>query len=356
MSIPTVLLFDDDERHAPSLVAALESSLTGEATVARWQKPPEHDQHGTYEEIIAASLGVLEGRVGLLVVDRDLSLQLPGLSERTVAEAADPLGLPTARYARQAPPSDSDRLLRLFTPRTWREIEIDFNQPLEEFAGEVRSLLRGFERLLDQMRAAESSWQQGPAVLLSSALNAPEVEPHLTLYASADMTALAFARPETSHQLMARHLATFLGYWLHNVILRFPGPILNQAATASYLDIAPSDLARRDVQAPLLRAAYDGPFSGTTAFWWRHRLDAFVAESGYSSGLEALSNMGIQNLSPCPCGVNHCRNRTGYYCLVTSGPVCAEHSIGNLAWIPGGADLARIRVDKYETYAPWLGL
>ena len=48
--------------------------------------------------------------------------------------------------------------------------------------------------------------------------------------------------------------------------------------------------------------------------------------------------------------------RAGYYCMVTREPVSEKNSRGGISWFPSGADLARIRKDKFDELAPWVGL
>lgn len=352
-----ILLYEDGADLAKELLAVMQAHAGNAFDVQQCEEPNQKQTIDVpYEDFIADKvLGPVAARVALVVVDRDLHKQANGLSERTVSEAASRLGIPMARYARIKRKGTEEKLNRLGAPSAWTEIELDFDRSPEEFGRDVIGVANGviaIARALDAL--PEEKLKSGPASLLAQLLGAPEIESRLVLYATSDMSALERVGQQMDPKDQRRYLATFLSYWLRNVILRFPGALVSEVAAGSYLNIDPAGLLEQDVLALFQAARYEGPFSETRPFWWRHRLDQLLEDEGVTSGLELVERRGI-TAKPALCAETQTPSPR-YTCVVTDEPISAEASIGNLRWLPRGADLSRVRQSVYEMYAPWLNL
>jgi len=153
-----------------------------------------------------------------------------------------------------------------------------------------------------------------------------------------------------------RRFVIALGVWIVDVVLRYPGVLLDEVAAASYLDIHPNDFGLPSVRT-LFRSAIwrNAPFvDADKPRWWRLRLDDLLARNGVQLGLDLAKKKIKPGLRYCPCHVDASLH-AGYYCMVTQKPVSQEHSVGPISWFPPGAELARITRDIFDQVGPWLG-
>jgi hypothetical protein len=129
--------------------------------------------------------------------------------------------------------------------------------------------------------------------------------------------------------------------------------LVGEVPAASYLNIDPKDFVKGNVQKLFQKAKYRGPFSDLHNWWWRHQLEDMLTQNKCDDGF-ALAKKN--RLSVHQCKDSQTGDRAGYYCMVTGEPVSADNSKSEISWFPSGADLARIRLDKYKELAPWVGL
>ncbi|MCX2865375.1 hypothetical protein OOZ63_26470 [Paucibacter sp. PLA-PC-4] len=374
----TIVLFEDHQERIDELQVAIKPML---GTKYRLEVFPLHvapkTMTGPYEDRLAEDLKAPQfGNIVLVVTDRDLSTQeWGGLSEAAVSRAAEKLGLPVACY-RQKKPNVEDRLTR--KPGNG-QLELPFL--VDERAHRVITLCNGFvemEKLLAPARApvtkkstaktpikaklAPKADAGTPGTLLAGILQQPYVATHFDLFACGDQRAISeimSVSQDNKTQLkpeQERRLVIALGVWLADLVMEFPGLLLNRTAAASYLDIAPDDFAKAKVQTVFESAKYVNlPFADEhNPLWWRHLLDDLVTDGEVVSGRALCESKGIKKLSYCPCSVKP-ELHAGYYCMATERPISEEQSSGRVSWFPVGADLARITARTHRVLAPWIG-
>lgn len=373
----TIVLFEDHKERIDELKAAITPMLgTYRLEVFPLHEAPKTSK-GPYEDRLADALKDSRyGNIGLVVTDRDLSTQQwGGLSEAAVSRAAEKLGLPVACY-RQKRPNVEDRLTR--KPGNG-QLELPFL--VDERAHRIITLCNGFvemEKLLKPARApavkktaaktpskAKPTSQADagtPGTLLAGILKQPHVATHFDLFACGDQRAISeiiSVSQGNKTQLtpeQERRLVIALGVWLADLVMEFPGLLLNGIAAASYLDIAPDHFLKPKVQAVFESAKYVHlPFADErNPLWWRHLLDDLVTDGEAVSGLALCQSKGIKKLSYCPCSVKP-ELHAGYYCMATEKPLSEEQSSGRVSWFPVGADLARLTARTHRVLAPWIG-
>jgi hypothetical protein len=208
----------------------------------------------------------------------------------------------------------------------------------------------------------ESAEPGTPGTLLAGILGQPETASHFDSYACGDQGAVAEileTSRDTSKNLnheSERRLIVALGVWLADLVMQYPGVLVNEVAAASYLDIHTSDFAKPSVRKVFESAEYrDLPFADPDRpMWWRHLLDDLVNEAGAPSGRDMCADLGIKRLRFCPCSVDP-KLRAGYFCMATGEPLSDENSSGRVSWFPAGADLARLTKAMHRKLAPWIG-
>lgn len=373
-----IVLFEDHQERIDELHAAIKPLL---GTKYRLEVFPLHvapsTTKGPYEDRLAQALKDSRfGNIVLVVTDRDLSTQeWGGLSEAAVSRAAEKLGLPVAGY-RQKKPNVEDRLTR--KPGNG-QLELPFRA--DERADRIITLCNGFvemEKLLPaagalaaKKTAAKTSAKANPApmadagtpgTLLAGILKQPHVATHFDLFACGDQRVISeIMRVSQDNKAeltpeQKRRLVIALGVWLADLVMEFPGLLLNRTAAASYLDIAPDDFLKGKVQTVFESAKYVNlPFADErNPLWWRHLLDDLVTDGEAVSGRALCESKGIKKLSYCPCSVKP-ELHAGYYCMATEKPLSDEQSSGRVSWFPVGADLARLTARTHRVLAPWIG-
>ncbi|MCK4153489.1 hypothetical protein [Ralstonia pseudosolanacearum] len=379
-STPIVLLFEDDPSIVKDFVKRVKPKL-GKACqleVFPLDESPENSR-APYEDRVEAWIrksGFYE-RLVLLVTDRDLSANSKdwsGLSQTAVSGAAKVLGLPVAGY-RRAKPNPVDEFKRIPGDGL-----IDLSPDIVVRAAQVASLAKGFIDLQKRIkewhdgsddagktapkkrRPAGAAAVTSPGALLAGVLHQPVAAAHFDTFACGDQVAIGeiLKFSQDSNARMSAHvqrgLVAALGVWLTDLVMKYPGVLVNEIAAASYLDIHPEDFARVDVQKLFKGALYTKlPFEDSDArLWWRHLLDEILAAAECTSGLELCEKRGLSKVRYCPCSVDP-KLHAGYYCMATNQPISAEKSSGRVRWFPPGADLARLQASTYRKLAPWIG-
>ncbi|WP_334009218.1 hypothetical protein [Burkholderia cepacia] len=380
-STPVVLLFEDDPMIVKDFVKRVKPKL-GKACqleVFPLDQAPENSR-APYEDRVEAWIRAsgFYDRLVLLVTDRDLSANSKdwnGLSQTAVSGAAKVLGLPVAGY-RRAKPNPVDEFKRIPGDGL-----IDLSPDITVRAAQVASLAKGFVDLQARIqkwhdgpdeatqgkgakkrRPAGAATATSPGALLAGVLQQPAAAGHFDTFACGDQVAigeiLKFSQDSKARMSVHVHrrLVAALGVWLTDLVMKYPGVLVNTVAAASYLDIHPDDFVRVDVQKLFKAALYTNlPFEDRDApLWWRHLLDEILAEAQCSSGVEFCEKRGLKKVRYCPCSVDS-KLHAGYYCMATHQPISAEKSSGRVRWFPPGADLARLQASTYRKLAPWIG-
>ena len=126
--------------------------------------------------------------------------------------------------------------------------------------------------------------------------------------------------------------------------------ILNRTAAASFLNINADEFLTPTISGYFNDAKYNGPFGDINNYWWRSNLELIVEE--HDDINDYLKSQGYkESVEPCMCSENP-KIYAGYYDFLSKKPVSLEESVGNLSWIPKGADLTRLNKIRYEELAP----
>jgi hypothetical protein len=356
-----VLVFDDNDDERKEVVEGLQKELGDTAEVVPFIPGLSLPDDTSFDRYITSWLSnELRGKdIGLVVCDKELGRydHMKGLSATPVAAVALQEGLPFCQYSRQAKEGsrEFERFQRL---RQWSAAEITLEgiEPIE-WVRQAASLLHGFE-LVRSEYVRLGSRPGTPASALAAVLGKPETESRIALYGSGEQGFLkeilaAYDPEHPNMEAMLKRMPRILGNWLFLSILRFPGILLNSIATASYLNIDPTTFQRENIRQEFAHALYTGPFHELGPWWWRAAIDAHLGDAGFGDGREFLDKAGV-SVAPCVDPQSH--ELAGYYCMLTRSPVSANNSCGGITWFPAGADLARIRKDKFEQITALVGM
>lgn len=356
----TVLVVDDRSEEREEIVTQLAAILGNEATVTPFTGEDNLEPGQSYEHHIASWIeDHLElHEANLIACDKELGLfeNLRGLSATPVSSVAADLGIPFCLYSRQADDAAKDfsKYQRL---RRWSSEEITLEgTALDKWVLQIASLYRGFREIRDRYNRV--SPDKSPPAALAEILEHPAAESRIALYGSGGqgflIETLAFADQGNIDigELRAR-MPRVLGNWLRLSILRFPGILVDSIAAQSYLNLHEDSFAQEAVQDELKAAKYKGPFHELCDWWWREDLDAILEEAGVEDGLTLAMQLGLKAK---PCLDEDANERAGYYCMITQAPVSADNSRSGISWFPSGADLARIRKDKFDQITALVGM
>lgn len=355
-----IVLFEDTAETQSNVLTALKKHLKRAGTVLPFEGFRESTgKNRMFEDRIESILNTRPfQRTTLIVADRDLSKSVAadfrGLSVSAVAAAADRLAIPICAYARHTEPDNYDWRAR------WEEgfIVLSLREGPDELARRAVMAARGFAEILSKLpQVRRKKTNMSPARMLAALLGKPEYADKIALYAVGDPNRVAEVRPRSmarGDEQIRRH-ARFLGYWLWDCLLRYPGLVVNEVAASSYLNLSESDFADSKVRSLFDAALYLGPFSDPqNPRWWRGMLDDIVSGENVGSGLEFARKKVKRTAKGSQCYVDP-RRAAGYYCVIERKPVSLENSKGGLSWLPRGADLARVGTPRLDEYAPWLG-
>lgn len=351
-----LLLFEDTEDNAGQLLEPLRKELAGKGDVVRFCSEKD-DPDATYEDRLHSEMERAEyQRTTLIIADRDLSKtsHFRGLSEPTVRRVAHALAIPECSYTQ----IDEGEYLRAAEQRE-ACIAIAIGDTWASCARPIVSIASGFEDIRSQLEAQKDSFdiKRSPWLILADILGKPEYAEKMSLYASGDRHRLHSVLQMRSVKEDERvpRLSCFLGYWLWDSILRYPGVVVNTIAASSYLNIEQGVFEENeDVRNCFSAAAYDGPFHEAKGpMWWRGALDDILADQGFEDGRSYVESVLGRRVAGSEC----CEDPTlpaGYYCMLSERPVSLQNSTGGLAWFPRGADLARVSNSQLEELGPWL--
>lgn len=355
-----IALFEDMSRTRSSLVDALKAALGKDDSVvpfAAGSFNEADDKERTYDDRLEGILSKPPyDDVTLILADRDLSksqdIDFGGLSVSAVSAAARKLSVPLCSYARELDKAYDWR-------GSWEEghIVLSFAEGENELARKSVLAARGFAEIAERLSKADLTKRKSTADVLSNLLGKEEYADKMALYAVGDNYRLGeIVGRGIQDSVDRRKITHFLGYWLWDSLLRFPGVFVNEIAAGSYLNINTEDFAKPEVRSVFGNALYEGPFADPQApQWWRGDLDDIVSAAKCNDGLELVRTTVDPNIDRSHCLVNDAIP-AGYYCIISRLPVSLENSKGGLSWFPRGADLTRISNPKFEEYGPWLGV
>lgn len=353
-----IVLFEDTTQTRSDLTSALREHFRGRGEVTPFLQFQEtaSEAERTYEDRIA---DILEKPpyVGatLLLADRNLSKSphFTGLSADAVTGAARRVAVPICSYARQPSPEEFKWRAR------WQEGHIVLSyESDEEMARKAVLAAKGFATITSSLpKALREKANDSPAKVLAAVLRKPEYAEKIALYTVSDQNRLSGipSRPKEKKKLLSKRMACFLGYWLWDSLLRYPGLLVNEVAAASHLNIAIKDFRKAAIRAVFKNALYRGPFADPRKpLWWRGILDDIVSSRGCDDGLALARKVVRSKIDFCRCSVDSSK-AAGYYCIISEKPVSLENSKGGLSWFPRGADLTRVSNKKFEEFGPWFG-
>jgi CheY-like chemotaxis protein len=300
----------------------------------------------------------------LVLLDSDLSRSENGLAQSMCRQAFQDVGLPVCRYKKRHSTTklrelqDLRRTAREGASAIWVPSEMVQTQNLaDRLLPWLVSIGDGFRGLRDALRADQSLLKknQGPAGILALVLGRPSAKADFLGYTAQNF--FFFGAPagedddSTDGALSPDILATQLGYWLFNYILRFPGPILSLGAAAAYLNVQPEAMDDDRLRSVIASARYVGPFSGVEPFYWRDDLASVLDELGGEIGTApALRGVEIQRVDgDSPSG-------SALFCVLTQQPIAEAEAAPAPDWIPPGAHLARIQRALYDQLGPMLSI
>ena len=317
-----VVLFEDTEQTRSEIVEALEKYLKPRGSVISFEpsvlKESSADQQRIYEERLESILreAPYDGAT-LIVADRDLSksTNFLGLSVNGVAAAAKRLATPICSYARQPAPEDYKWQAR------WEEGHIILSpENDDDLARQAIVAASGFAHIMATLpEVLKGKVSKSPAKILAALLGKMEYSDKIALYGVGDQKRLseipAKTRDETDH---IKRIGSFLGYWLWDSLLRYPGLFVNVVAAASHLNIETDAFRSPKVQVIFEEALYRGPFADSERpQWWRGMMDDVVSREGCADGLELVRRKVVETINPSQCCVDPSKP-AGYYCIISA--------------------------------------
>jgi len=297
----------------------------------------------------------------LVVTDYDLSKGgQNGLRGSAIVNWCNRRLLPVADYSR-------DNKARL--PKEPDQYELRADSNAEKSAPYMLNLFDGFVSL---KKSITENWQtlgqkQSPAAILAEVLGRPLEESRFALYGvKIGATNLMETMEETANRdhEKQRFMTYLLGHLLFNVIMRFPGPIVDCRALAAFLGVNVSEMGK--LAESFENAKYNGPFGNEAPYYWlsdvEEVLESFPdpGEVGGSPSIGKLNRLileakfGTLAKHDCP----RCYGEEGgFICAFTKKTVCLRNdcSVASNTWIPQGARLCRIEKLYYNEWAPMLG-
>lgn len=357
--MPNIVLIDDIQKNLTELHDAIVVSLAGRDLEVRTWLPSADD--GNAEKSFVRQV---DGDTVLVVTDYDLtSSGKTGLFGSTIVDWCNRRLIPVGDYSRGN---------RAKLPKEPDQYEIRVPQDTTAAAGFILSVFDGFNaiRIALSNDWAKLSQKRSPAAILANILGRPLEESRLALYGvkiGAPNSSLmeSISQHENVEVEKQRFIGYIIGHLLLNVILRFPGSIIDCEALAAFLAVNKSEM--QYLKETFASAIYNGPFSSTEPLYWLSDVEGVLeslqngAETDDSATIGKVNRRTLENalkrkfaLHDCPrCG----GEEGGFICAFTHKTVClrSDCSVASNAWIPQGARLCRIEKVYYDEWAPMLG-
>jgi len=358
--MPNLLLIDDEQPHLAELVAALETELRkDDVEIRQWVPQMGDDAERSFNERV-------DPNTSLVITDYNLTDNgQTGLFGSTIVGWCQ---------ARAIPVGDFSRANRSPLPKQPNQYEIRIPSDANSAAKYIAGTFRGFVQIQRALDSAPEliKKKRSPVSVLSEILGRPKEESRFALYggrvgaANAALVDIVTLDGDASEASKRKLTCYIVGHLLLNVILRFPGPLLNERVLAAYLAIADAEIGK--VKDLFAKALYNGPFSDIGPFYWLSDVDAVLddisraaqsdskAETSGQLNREAVESKLRAKLARHECP--RCKGLNGgFFCPFTNRTVCQLPycSVGSNGWIPQGARLCRIEKDFYDEWAPMLG-
>ena len=357
-----IVLIDDN----PGLLSALEDELNNRldgVRVAAWRPVADSDLREEFD------LRVGDDTV-IVATDYDLTESgAKGLFGHTIMAWCQHLGVPAGDFSRQ----NADQLSKAINP-----FELRVPPDPAKGADFIASMYRGFVELKTRIAQLDLGREKetGLSATLASVLGRPHLESQLSLYlAQFGSATLGVAQELASRGKggapaapdAARTLNYVLGHLLANVVLRFPGPILNEDALCAYVATDLSEIKPLDKL--FEEARYTGPFGSPRRHYWTESVDEVletlaneIDEDSYE-GIGEFNRAVIENQLGRTLGAHGCRRdgcegtRGGFWCPHSLRTVClrSDCSLSSSTWIPAGATVCRVEKDYHDEWAPLIG-
>ena len=361
----TILLIEDTQDERNKLKPAIEQAIKkyNLETTVQLEILTENDnieamfpknqtkETNALEDRLSTYFDSRKNEIKLLVIDHDLSgYNNDKLSEPVISIASHASSIPLVRYARISRKS-VDNLSDAIDAGSEFSIKVDINNP-ETAAENIINIYSGFQIIkscIESMNPEDR--KKGPAHIMSQITKLNTQEDNFWMYVSGAnilKELIEFQNVENQNvinqkeKLIIDRLSYVIGYWFYNIVLSFPGVILNSIAASSYLNIKKDDLLKN--KSLFEEAKFNGPFSLTKTYWWKEYLDELIDNEKVETGHELLHKNGI----------TVSKEEYGYYCIMTKKPISYEQS-KSLSWLPAGALLSRVDIDLYDQYAPFFG-
>jgi hypothetical protein len=354
-----ILLIDDDEAHLRELAETI--ALHDATLEVRTWKPAKDENPATrFAE-------KRDEQTVLVVTDYDLTQQgPPGLLGNSVVAWCQQLNIPVGDFSRglvQNLPEEPNQY----------EIRVPANDP-EAAAKFIIGVYRGFDSISSALAGLDEELfsKRSPVAVLAEILGRPQEEARFAPYAirlgSSNPSLKEHIRlhpdPDTGEK--RKLLSYVLGHLLLNVVLRYPGPIMNSDSLAAYLGCSMSEV--ETLMEFFHQSRYRGPFGEVGNFFWLSDADAhlqpLIANLPTETSTETrgeLNRLAVEQslgreLERHDCDICQGVNG-GFWCPFTKKPVCQirDCSVSSNAWIPQGARLCRIKKEFYDEWAPVLG-
>ncbi len=331
-----VVLFEDTVQTRSEILQALTKHLGSDGSVipfdgSKFTESPA-DKERTYEiRLESILMKAPYDSATIIVADRDLSKsqdsQFGGLSVNAVDAVSKNLAIPICSYAREPEPDDYDWRGK------WREghIVLRFSDGIDELARRAVIAARGFAEIAAQL--SDSKATGSPAKILAKLLGKPEYSAKMALYSVGDHNRLPEVLAKDKDNWVQR-MTHFLGYWLWDSLLRYPGLFVNEVAAASHLNIDTDDFGESEVGAIFEEALYKGPFADPKKpLWWRGMLDDIVSRENFADGLELVQKKVKSTIKRSKCCVEPSKS-AGYYCIISRVcPTRLTARSGQIWWI-----------------------
>jgi hypothetical protein len=307
---------------------------------------------------------VVNDETALVITDYDLTAGgQTGLFGSTIVDWCNRKLIPVGDYSRAN---------KVNLPKEPNQYEIRVPQDTAKAGQFIISVFDGFTAI---QTALISKWdvlekKSSPAAILADILGRPLEESRLALYGvkigAPNLSLMdSISKNQNVQAEKQRFIAYLLGHLLLNVILRFPGPIVDCRSLAAFLAIAESELPQ--IQKQFEKALYTGPFGTTESLYWVSDVEEIL--ESMQNGVEAVAGASVGKLNrlilehalkkaferhDCP----RCQgDEGGFICAFTRRTICQRNdcSVASNAWIPQGARLCRIEKTYYDEWAPILG-
>jgi len=354
-----IVLIDDIQANLDELREAINSIQNDAAIELRCWMPSAGD-----ESAVDGFNRQIDDETILVITDYDLTGNgQTGLFGSTIVDWCNRKLIPVGDYSR----ANKGNL-----PKEPNQYEIRVPQDSTQAAQFILSVFEGFTSIRDALavRWDTLSQKRSPAAILADILERPLEESSLALYG------IKIGSPNSSlmdsitqdvnvDAKKQRFIGYVLGHLLLNVILRFPGSIVNLDSLAAFLAIARTEVD--GLSAIFQPALYRGPFSTTEPLYWLSDVEDILDNLQADLDIEETASVGKINRMTleralgrtfarheCPrCG----GDQGGFICAFTQKTICprGDCSVASNAWIPQGARLCRIEKTYYDEWAPMLG-